>query len=349
MTHELKNIFDAYTAAENEGTGAVLATVVDLDGSSYRRPGVRMLMLENGKMIGAVSGGCVEKEVYRQALQVFENGKPRMMTYDGRFRLGCEGVLYILLEVFKPSSVLVTDFRQCIEQRNSFELASVYHRSEGQFGGIGSRIKFATGAEFPLCGMQLEHANGHAASLLTFSQTMPPCFKLVIVGAEHDAVQLCLMASFNGWEVTVISSQVDPKSKANFPGAHEVLALSAADIGAVKVDAQTAIMLMSHNYASDLKFLLAFQHRQFAYLGILGPAKRKEKLLSELLDYSMDLEASVIDKIHGPAGLNIGAETPQEIAISIVSEILAVTREQHPMPLSEKSGGIHDAAKQVSL
>ena len=103
MTHELKEIVKEAIKNQALGIKNVLATVVDLDGSSYRHPGVRMLLSSTGKMIGAVSGGCVEKEVLRSANSVFETGKSKIMTYDGRYRLGCEGVLYILLEPFKVS------------------------------------------------------------------------------------------------------------------------------------------------------------------------------------------------------------------------------------------------------
>ncbi|MBT8393442.1 MAG: XdhC family protein, partial [Bacteroidia bacterium] len=110
MMHELKHIVSAYKKAKEMNLKSVLATVVDLDGSSYRKPGVRMLIIENGNMIGAVSGGCVEKEVLRQAQSVFLDGRPKMMTYDGRYRLGCEGVIYILLEKFIPEIEFVEKF-----------------------------------------------------------------------------------------------------------------------------------------------------------------------------------------------------------------------------------------------
>ena len=97
MTHELKKIVKAYQQAKENGITTVLASVVALEGSSYRRPGVRMLILSDGRMIGAVSGGCVEKEIQRQAQTVFSSGNPIMMTYDGRYRLGCEGILFILI------------------------------------------------------------------------------------------------------------------------------------------------------------------------------------------------------------------------------------------------------------
>jgi len=107
MTHEFKDIITSYQKAKVLGIRAVLATVVDIDGSSYRRPGVGMLILENGQMTGAVSGGCVEKEVLLQSQSVFDTGKPKLMTYNGRYRLGCEGTLYILIEVFSLQNSII--------------------------------------------------------------------------------------------------------------------------------------------------------------------------------------------------------------------------------------------------
>src|SRR5690606_22223904 len=103
MTHEFKEIVQKGLEAKKQGLKSVLASVVDLDGSSYRRPGVRMLILDNHHMVGAVSGGCVEKEILLQSQTVFKTGQAKIMTYDGRYRLGCEGVLYILLELFQPN------------------------------------------------------------------------------------------------------------------------------------------------------------------------------------------------------------------------------------------------------
>ena len=131
MTHEFKDIVKAYLIANNDRLKTVLATVVALDGSSYRKPGVRMLILENGKMIGAVSGGCVEKDILRQAQSVFNNGESKMMTYDGRYRLGCEGILYILLEEFKPDKSFIDEFEKCLETRQEFVIQSSYVKKEG--------------------------------------------------------------------------------------------------------------------------------------------------------------------------------------------------------------------------
>ena len=126
MTHEFKDIIKAHLNAKRDGLKSVLATVVDLDGSSYRKPGVRMLILENDKMIGAVSGGCVEKDILRQSQSVFKDGLAKMMTYDGRYRLGCEGILYILLEEFNPEDNFFNAFSDILEERQTFQIESKF-------------------------------------------------------------------------------------------------------------------------------------------------------------------------------------------------------------------------------
>jgi xanthine dehydrogenase accessory factor len=339
MTHEFKDIVNAYVLATEKGLKTVLATVVDLDGSSYRKPGVRMLLLENGDMIGAVSGGCVEKDIARNAVSVFKDGKSRMMIYDGRFRLGCEGILYILIESFKPNDSFVSAFSECLNIREEFKFGSNYQKEEGVFIGIGTYIELQ-GVRFFISEFSEENREKNS-SLLHFTQTMQPCFKLMIFGAEHDAVQLCKFAAVNGWEVTVVAGPMDPKTIDNFPGASDFYSASPDILELSKIDDQTAIVLMSHNFANDLKFLIELKDADPVYLGLLGPAHRREKLLSQLIAYIPEIREEFIDLIHGPAGLNIGAETPQEIAISILSEILSVVRNKRPMLLKEKEGGIH--------
>ncbi len=340
MTHELKNIFGSYVLAKKQAIKTVLATVVALDGSSYRKPGVRMLLWENGLMEGAVSGGCVEKEVFRQSDTVFKTGTAKVMTYDGRYRLGCEGVLYILLEPFKPEASLVTNFYECLERRNSFEISSHYIKEEGVANGIGSYIKFFNDKIFSFSGRKDLLTKNRKPKFLTFVQEMPPCFRLIIIGAEHDAVELCLLASLNGWEVTVISTLSDPKTAANFPGSKQVLSISANGVD-IDIDKQTAVILMTHNFARDLKYLLALKELEPLYLGLLGAKDRKEKLMSQFLELQPEANFNFLESIHGPAGLDIGAITPQEIAVSIIAEILSVQRDKQPFKLGSKMESIH--------
>lgn len=335
MTHEFKTIIEHYQIAESKGFKAVLATVVDLDGSSYRKPGVRMLILENGKMIGAVSGGCVEKEILLQTKSVFKTGISKMMTYDGRYRLGCEGVLYILLENLKPNNSFITTFCKGIKTRISFEINSYYQKKEGVSSGIGTQV-IIENKIYSLSQMAFKESES-----LIFKQHMPPCFKLVIIGAEHDAVELCKLAVFSGWEVTIIAGVKESKSINNFPGATQFYAINAEQLDKTTIDNQTAVVLMTHNFANDLRHLVALKNTMPNYIGILGPVKRRDDLLSQFIEFCPDVEESFIDVIHGPAGINIGAITPQEIALSVVSEILSVIRKQEPISLSKKSGKIH--------
>ena len=336
MTHELKRIFQDYTENKQLGLRSVLATVVALDGSSYRRPGVRMLIREDGKMTGAVSGGCVEKEVIRQSATVFSTSNPKMMTYDGRYRLGCEGILYILIEPFEPNTALLQAFKQTIASRHHFSLVSYFKKEYGNHEGLGSVFSL-DGSDF-----ELQKERKTLGSNKVFEQIMKPCFKLLIIGGEHDSVRLSQLALNMGWEVTVSTVPNEGKIIDDFPGIDELWNVEPLELPARKVDAQTALILMTHSYVKDLKYLLALKDTRPAYFGLLGPSKRREKLFGEFIELYPDVEVDFFEQIHGPAGINIGAETPEEIAIAILSEILAVVRNQEPMLLKDKTTGIHN-------
>ena len=342
MTHEFKDIVLHGLEAKNNNIKSVLASVVALDGSSYRRPGVRMLILENGQMIGAVSGGCVEKEILLQSETVFKTGKPIIMTYDGKYRLGCEGVLYILLELFQPEPAFEEAFLDGLKQRDSFQIQSFFNKKEGFATGIGSFVKIKN-KEFSIQSSKIEKTD--IEQLAVYSQILPACFKLIIIGAEHDAVQLCKYASLTGWEVAVVSGHNESKSIKNFSGANEFYSMTPEEIDVLIIDNQTSIVLMTHSFAKDLRYLVALKNAKPNYIGILGPTKRREDLLSQLIEYCPEISDDILDIIHGPAGIDIGSETPQEIAISIVSEILAVTRQRDANSLSKKSGKIHKSHK----
>ena len=334
MTHELKKIFVAFEAAQKKGQKAVLATVVALEGSSYRRPGVRMLLLSDGSMVGAVSGGCVEKEVFRQAESVFLTGVPKVMTYDGRYRLGCEGILYILLEPFAPKKEFLSIFWKYIADRKTFIITSTFEKNHIEDKSFGSYFHFDK-----VMAVRDDYREVPGAHEV-FEQTMQPCFKLVIIGAEHDAVQLCSFAAMTGWEVTVVAHPKEEKSLDDFKGAVELIQAEAESLQ-LEVDNETALVLMTHSFVKDLQYMIALKEAKPAYFGLLGPARRREKLFDELLERYPDTPEAFLEQIHGPAGLDIGAETPQEIAISVMAEILAVVNKKEPILLKEKEGRIH--------
>lgn len=334
MTHELKAIFKQFEKAQSVGLKSVLASVVALEGSSYRRPGVRMLLLENGQMVGAVSGGCVEKEIKRQAVSVFQSGMPKVMVYDGRYRLGCEGILSILIEPFAPEKAEVKSFWQHIENRLPIGFKSYFLPDASENPNYGSVIAI---------GSQQIRLNPEQESkdLACFEQTMNPCFRLYVIGAEHDAVQLGHHASLMGWEVFVVAHPTESKTKDAFPGIQEMLHQEPEQLD-IALDENTAVVVMTHSFAKDLGHILSLSKLPLgAYIGLLGPSKRREKLFDALLERHPEVSEDFIDTIYGPAGLDIGAETPQEITISILSEILSVVRKKEPIGLRNKLGKIH--------
>jgi len=336
MTYEFKEIISQVLENQQHGKKSVLASVVALDGSSYRKPGVRMLITEGGKITGAVSGGCVEKDVLFEAQSVLKTGIAKMMTYDGRYRLGCEGTLYILLEPMSISLEFEQLFFQQIAQRKSFKIESFFKKEVGELEVLESVIDFGE-KQFSMTSRALSSHLG----LEKFSQQLSPVSKLIIIGAEHDSVKLGILASQLGWEVSIVSSPKDPKTTENFPGSKEVLALEPEQAKEIEIDNQTAVVLMTHNYARDLHFLLSIKDKHPFYIGILGSTKRREKMYNELIEMQTDIEFNFFDKLYGPAGIDIGAITPEEIAVAILAEILAVKRGKSIPSLREKMGAIH--------
>lgn len=338
MTYEFKHIINQAYDNQKKGLRSVLATVVDLEGSSYRKPGVRMLISENGTMVGAISGGCVEKEVMRRAQSIFKDGKSKVITYDGRYRLGCEGVLYILLEPFFISDKFAAVFSSEITHRNPFTIKSYYLKQDEVYGGFGSEILFNHNSSFTFSDdfnpIELKNVS-------VFSQQLQPVFKLTIIGAEHDAVKLCQQASFLGWEVDVLCSAKDPKSTNDFTGCSKVIPSMPETFCSDFIEENSAVVLMNHSYVQDLQYLLKLKDRKLCYLGMLGAVKRRDRMFSEIFEINPEISEDFLESIHTPAGLNIGAKTPEEIALSILAEIMTVVKQRQPFSLKSISGKIH--------
>ena len=336
MTHEIKLLLHTAESWQQAEIRSVLATVVDLNGTSYRRPGVRMLINENGKTVGAVSGGCVEKEIQRQTQTVFKTGKAKMMTYDGRLRLGCEGILYILIEPLTLTLEFLETFNSYLDNRKTFKAITRYSKTPGENESMGTIIEFKEKI-FSLNDTKPEKAEKH----LTFSQTFPPLFQLYIFGAEHDAVEVCKAANNLGWKVTVVAGPDEAKTIDYFSGASQLITPTFDTIDTSSIDKETAIILMTHSFNKDVQYLMALKEVKPAYFGLLGSNQRRERVLEKFLEYYPDISTEFIEQLHGPAGINIGAETPAEIAVSILAEILSVVRKQEPVALREKTGSIH--------
>lgn len=337
MTHEIKQLFHLASQWQQHGRKSVLVTVVALDGSSYRRPGVRMLINDNDDVFGAVSGGCVEKEIQRQAQSVLKTNIPKMMTYDGRLRLGCEGILYILIEPLHLSDELLKTFNSVLKNRSTFKIESYFTSMVTESESLGTEIVL-DGKRFSL---RSEFKSSDKEKMECFTQTFPPLFQLYIFGAEHDAVQLSLAASNLGWEVTIVADPNESKTLDYFTGATHLITPTFEQLNTSAIDEQTAVILMTHSFNKDVQYLMALKDVSPAYFGLLGSVHRRERILGKFLEYHPETDTEFLEQIYGPAGINIGAESPAEIAISVLAEVLSVVRKKTPMPLREKIGNIH--------
>ena len=338
MIHELKEIINQALANQQKGLKNVLATVVYLEGSSYRKPGVRMLISEDLNTVGAVSGGCVEKEIIHRASSVFLNNQSKIITYDGRYKLGCEGILYVLLEPFFISNAFINTFSDATANRESLQIESHFINEDEAFGNFGSLITFKNNEQFVFSDTFDFKTK---KNINIFTQTLQPNFKLIIIGGEHDAVKLCKIASNLGWQIDVITSIKDSKQIKDFPGANTLTGNTPETIEFSNIEENTAIVIMNHSYVQDLKYVVKLSKYLPKYIGILGAPKRRERLFNELFEFVPDICDEFLETIYTPAGLHIGAQTPEEIALSIVAEILSVIRKKEPFSLRELNGKIH--------
>ncbi|WP_299218246.1 XdhC/CoxI family protein [uncultured Aquimarina sp.] len=317
---ELKNILTFYQDSENKGIKTVLVSLVGLDGSSYRKQGVRMAIAQDGTMMGAISGGCVEKKLYHSALSVFDKNVSKVISYDGRYKLGCEGFLYILIEPFYLNKKDCALLLNTIEKRRSFEIVSFYRKMDEIEGNFGSFF-YINGIEISTNSYSIHPEENYFEK---FNQTINPDIQLVIIGSEHDAIKLCRAASFLGWNVIVITSSKNPENRINFLGAKAVKFEPPETINFNFIDSYTSVVLMTHSFSQDFQYLLKLALAPPKYIGILGSSKRKMQLENQILDFLPNAELSFLDSIYSPAGLAINAETPEEIAVSIIAEITSI-------------------------
>ena len=334
MTHELLTILEAYQEFNSRNLSCVMVTLVHLEGSSYRKPGVRMLIAEDHSMVGAVSGGCVEKEILRQSLPVFESKTPLMMEYDGRYRLGCEGILKLLIEPLELDGKTVEHVKEAIDTQHPLRWKSHYRLELGSHEGLGSEI-YIESERYAL--MKNHQPKGQA----TFEQALEPLQELYIFGAEHDSAVLSQMAYELGFRVHVVAPPDEQKTIEYFKGACRLITPLFSEVSDLPIVRNAAVVLMTHSISKDTQYLLELTSFKPAYIGLLGPSHRRERLIEAVLEHKPDTEDHFIELLRGPAGLDIGAQTASEIALSILSEILSVLRQKNGQPLHQKRGNIH--------
>ena len=371
---ELDAISLKYEFLKEQGVDCVLATVVHVEGSSYRRSGARMLIDEFGNITGAISGGCLEGDALRKALHALHQQKNKLVTYDTSdeddavigAQLGCNGIIQVLFEPldyedeFNPCELL----KKVINQKHPFAIVVQFNlnKSKDQPGTklIISENSEVTGSkpEEELCnhileqaGITLKNNKSHFAEYLIgaeeqhiFIQNYQPPVKLIIVGAGNDAQILAQQADLLGWDVVVTDGRPTHANKERFTASCQIIVSKPEQtLENIEIDTRSCFVLMSHNYKYDLAVLkLLLAEKRIPYIGILGPLKKYQRMLKELGEEGFNFEQENLKKIYAPVGLEIGAETPAEIGLSILAEIQSVLTGKTARSLREKSSPIHE-------
>jgi len=369
---ERQNIIEAYWQASAENVRVALATVVRVEGSAYRRPGARMVITETGRTTGVVSGGCLEGDVREHAARAMRTGRPTLVKYDTTaddemvwgLGLGCQGIVHVLIEPASDhTDYLVRFLEACSKSQDRAAFATVI-RSEGVAEvALGSRLflypdgvseSFAGAREDGITqrilsdlhtavrsGVSSVARYGADAVVETFIEVVEPQVPLVIFGAGADVPPLVEMARQLGWHTTVVDTHARSRSLERFANADAVILCRPEEVGArVTLTESTAVVIMTHNYIHDAEVLNTLFNKPARYVGCLGPRRRTERLLSEV-PYAFVVGTSFLGHLHAPVGMDLGAETPSEIALSIAAEILAVLRGRSGGFLHSRRGSIH--------
>lgn len=318
----------------------VLATVVGVKGSTYRGLGARQLIAADGSLVGTVSGGCLDNELIELAGGMGPNDPARMVEFDltaddesvWGWGIGCNGVTQLLIEPSRSAALLAELFDK--------RPAGIVHTLSGPATGEHAPIERGD----PVWGTELNEARREGRHrrisrdgvdyLLEVISSRP---QLIVCGAGHDAVPLVRLAREMGFETTVVDDRRAFLTLERFPEAERLIQCAPAEVGhQIEVDDNCHFVIMSHNYLRDVDYLGALIGKGAGYIGCLGPGERLERIFKDLA--ARGIEPSALEPIFGPAGLDVGADGPTEIAWSILSEILAVRRHRRGGFLVERKG-----------
>lgn len=379
---EIYDIIQAYDAATLAGKRTALATVVHVEGSSYRRPGARMLVTEDGVLTGAISGGCLEGDALRKALLAINENKNRLVTYDTTneedalfgVQLGCNGIVHILFEPIEKEAknnplqllkkivtkrrdaALVTLFslqKKGIQPGTSYLVGGnevLQNETENIVEIIKQTLQEDTITALSNRTSIIKKYNNPDEEITAFIEVVPPPLSLVICGAGNDAIPLVTAAHLAGWYITVIDGRHTHATQQRFREANEIIvAKSEVALNEINIDDRTVFVLMTHNYNYDLTMLEQLLRTNCPYIGILGPKKKLQRMIDELATEGIIISTVQMERIYSPVGLDIGAETAEEIALSIVAEIKAILSGKNAQSLREKQDTIHGRSEQVII
>lgn len=366
---EFKNILNEFNKIDFANRKAAIATVVQVRGSSYRSPGARMLITDDGKWVGSISGGCLEGDALRQARQVMNEGTANTVTYDTReesnqnlgIGLGCNGVIDVLIEPVDHSdkTKTIATYKKIIEANAPVTLATVFsggYEKGGKILRLDDTTVISTITDRNLeetiiadLTAVFETKSSHArkydvggVSVEVFIEIIQPGVSLIIFGGGFDARPVSQLAKSLGWDVTVTDECVAHIAPLFFPTADKLSLCQRSFIDRdFNITPYTACVLMSHNYEYDRDVLRKLLKSEAPFIGILGPRKRFDKMQEEFSKEGIILTPEDHHRIHSPIGLDIGAEAPDEIAVSIVAEIQSKFSNRSGGYLKYRSGPIH--------
>jgi xanthine dehydrogenase accessory factor len=373
--NELHTLLRAYATLKQSGKTGAVATVMKVRGSTYRRPGARMLIDDAGNTIGTVSGGCLEADVVEKARTIVTLGHAQTAVYDlmaegddvWGLNQGCNGVVHLLIEPMDaPSASSSLEFlRACVNEKAPGVIATVF-RVDGELKvTVGSRVLLQengvvqeTVKNPTLVAALLEDSREALATgrsrvneyRLTegvaeaFIEVIHPPVSLVVFGAGSDATPVARFAKELGWDVTVVDHRPALASVERFPTADRILHVRPEEVHEkLSLDSRSVAVIMTHHFSHDLELLKALLPSPVRYIGLLGPKMRAERLLSQLRNAGYSPTEHQLARLFSPVGLDIGAESPEEIAIAILGEIQAVLRNRSAGFLKHSARPIHDS------
>jgi xanthine dehydrogenase accessory factor len=370
---EISDIIAAFEGARQAGKRAALATVVHVDGSSYRRPGARMLVTDDGELTGAISGGCLEGDALQKAMFALHRRTSMLVTYDTTdeddaklgVQLGCNGVIQVLFEPIDPGDQKspIELLKMIAEVRQYAVLVTLFSLKDKRGPQLGTCV-LLRGGELISAGKEdgelrevlrqdaltamsekmsaFRNYVSSAHDLTAFIEFLCPPVSVVVIGAGNDVVPLVKMADVLGWKTTVVDGRPNLARPERFTPSCQVLVSKPERVlEQITIDEETVVLLMTHNYNYDLAMLRALIPRKVTYIGSLGPRVKLDRMLDEIREEGITVSPDQLGHLYGPSGLEIGAETPEEIALSILAEIKAVMAKKTGGSLRENEDVIH--------
>ena len=366
---EIKTIVENLKISNSKGLKAALATVVKVYGSSYRRPGARMLIREDGFWFGSVSGGCLEGDVISKAKEVMKTGKSQLFKYDTRqnaknafgMGYGCNGLLEILIEPidYNENNQSLSILNHLLTVQGLQGLSTIYYSEDDEITTLGERYH-SNGTGFIRNAALAQLVENDLKTAIEANETLSKTYKIdskkvkvlhevfqpklniLIYGAVFHVIPFMRIANELGYNVHVTDSFDPIQPVWNFPNSDEITIMDEAEVNVlIENTPNLAVVFLTHNFFYIKEELPKVLKSDAPYIGILGSRKKTQKILREAEVNDDNYSTSELAKIHYPIGLDIGANTPEEIALSIIAEIRAFFSNKTGESLKKSDGFIH--------